>query len=237
VYYVAFLFSLPVSLMAIAISQATQPLFANAGDSVERQATLARVVSIQSVLVILVGAAIALIGPPASQFMLPADYAASAPYIPLLCAGATLFGLYLAPMNAISVMAGRPGRVWIVTVAAAVLNVGLNLVLVPQVGAIAAAVNTVIGYLALLIGVFTYMRLTCQPPLRYEWGRVGYGVGVILVVTAVGLALSPDQPALALLLRGTLLAGAGLLLVLGPLRDEARTMLGVLRPATGRLRQ
>ncbi|HEX5578514.1 MAG TPA: oligosaccharide flippase family protein, partial [Candidatus Limnocylindria bacterium] len=111
VYYVAFLFSLPVSLIAIAISQATQPLFAGAALTREQQSTLGRVVSIQSAVVILVGAAAALLGPPASRLILPAEYADAARYIPLLCLGTTLFGLYLAPMNAISLIAGRTGRV------------------------------------------------------------------------------------------------------------------------------
>lgn len=237
VYYVAFLFSLPVSLVAIAISQATQPLFASANSAPDQQSTLGRVVSVQSAVVILVGAAAALIGPPASRLILPPDYEEAARFIPLLSLGTTLFGLYLAPMNAISLIAGRTSRVWIITVAAAALNIGLNLVLVPRIGAMAAAMNTVIGYAALLIGVFAYQRSVCDPPLRYEWTRLAYATGVVMLACLGGLAIGLEQPGLALIVRATLLAAAALLLALGPLRDEARTMLGVLRPEAGRVRQ
>jgi O-antigen/teichoic acid export membrane protein len=134
-------------------------------------------------------------------------------------------------------IAGRTGRVWIITVAAAALNIGLNLVLVPRIGAIAAALNTVIGYAALLVGVFVYMRLVCDPPLRFEWTRLAYATGVVLLASLVGLTIGLDQPGLALIVRAVVLAAAALILALGPLRDEARTMLGVLRPEAGRMRQ
>ena len=149
-YYIAYVISLPISLVAVAVSQATQPVYAEAIQSRERVRELGPITTIQTLLVVLAGAGVALVGPPVLLLLLPPDYAPAAGVIPWLAAGTCLFGLYLMPMNAISVTVGRTQRVWIITVLAAGTNIVLNLALVPQFGTAAAAVDTTIGYGVLL---------------------------------------------------------------------------------------
>ena len=124
-------------------------------------------------------------------------------------------------MNAITVFAGRTGRILIISVVAASTNVGLNLALVPQFGAIAAAVNTTIGYGLLLAGAYLYMRHVCDPPIQYHVGRIVAGVLVISLPTAAASALVPDDSLSGLAIRTVMLLAIALLLLGWPLRSEA----------------
>jgi O-antigen/teichoic acid export membrane protein len=221
-YYVDYLASLPVSLFAIAVSQATQPMFAEA-TTVEGRADIGRIITVQTVLIISLAAAIALVGPAVASLIFPTEFAATAGLIPWLAVGAGLFGLYLIPMNAISVMAGRTRRVWIVTLVAAAVNVGLNLVLVPRIGTVAAAVNTTIGYGLLLGGVFLYMRRVCDPPIPHDWKRIAIGAVVMGVSSAVAGAVIPPNSGFGLAARIAVIVAAAVTLLIGPFREEARS--------------
>jgi O-antigen/teichoic acid export membrane protein len=231
-YYVAYMLTLPVNLVSIALTQATQPLFAEATHSAQRRAELGRVVTFQAVAVVLVSAAVALLGPPAARVLLPAEFADAAHYIPWLAVGSCLFGLYLIPMNAVSVMAGQTTHVWIITVLAAGTNILLNLALVPRVGAMAAAVNTAVGYAILLVGLLVYSRRMSAPAIPYEPGRIALGASLIIGTALLGRWVAPPQPELALLIEGAVLIGLGAILVtVGPLRREARSAISAFRAA------
>jgi O-antigen/teichoic acid export membrane protein len=230
-YYVAFLLTLPVNLVSVALSQATQPLFVEAASSAQRRTELGRVVTLQAIAVVLVSAMVALLGPPATRILLPPEFGDASQYIPWLAAGSCLFGLYLIPMNAVSVMAGRTRHVWVITIVAAMTNVALNVALVPSFGAMAAAVDTTIGYAILFAGVVLYVRRLGGPRIPYEFGRIALGTSLVAATAAIGSFIAPPDPALAFAVRALLLIGSGVLLVtVGPLRREARSTFNALRP-------
>ena len=228
-YYVAYLFSLPVSLIAIALSQATQPLYAEASAADARRIELGRIMTVQSVLIVLTAAAVALVGPSISILLLPTNYVATATLIPWLAVGSCLFGLYLMPMAAVALVVGRTRRIWIMTVVAATANIGLNLLLVPQFGTIAAAVNTTIGYGLLLLGVFLYMRRVCNPPIPYEASRIAMGMFVVIIPSAVAAAVTTPHSASGLVVRATVIFCVSIFLLAGPFRGEARAVMKVIR--------
>ncbi len=108
-YYVAYLLALPVTLVGVALSQATQPLHSQAGRSERNLHELGEVITMQAVGVVLAGGVVAALGPPLAQLVLPAEYGQVGTFLPWLAAGACLFGLYLVPMNAVTIMVGRTG--------------------------------------------------------------------------------------------------------------------------------
>jgi O-antigen/teichoic acid export membrane protein len=119
-----------------------------------------------------------------------------------------------------------------ITTAAALSNILLNLVLVPRIGAYAAAVNTTIGYAILLAGVFVYMRRVCTPPIRYERGRIAFGAALIGLACVAATWLSPPDPPIAVFVRLAVLAAlAACLVAFGPLTREVRSVLQAIRPA------
>jgi O-antigen/teichoic acid export membrane protein len=87
---------------------------------------------------------------------------------------------------------------WIVSGAAAALNVGLNFVLIPRYGMMGAAVSTAAAYVALFVG----MTLNSQQvyPVPYQWRRVLTLSSVAIALTVLGYEVRSLPLSLALCL-------------------------------------
>ena len=86
---------------------------------------------------------------------------------------------------------------WIITFAAAALNIGLNFALIPPYGMIGAAIATVAAYTLM----FVLMTVNAQRlyPVPYQWRRVVTLVGVAVGLTVLGKLVHASLPvALAL---------------------------------------
>jgi O-antigen/teichoic acid export membrane protein len=85
---------------------------------------------------------------------------------------------------------------WIVSGAAAALNIGLNFVLIPPYGMMGAAVSTAVAYVALFVG----MTLNSQQvyPVPYQWRRVATLSSVAIALTVVGYEVRSLPLAIAL---------------------------------------
>jgi len=147
--------------------------------------------------------------------------------IGLITAAVTLYALYLV----LVVILGRTGRTEFnlpAALGALVVNVVLNLVLVPPLGIVGAALALVASYLVVLGLMFAFTQRLF--PVPYEWGRL---LRVVLSVAAiVGLAelLVPTEGAAGLLLRAALLAAYPLALwATGFFSEEERRWLSRLR--------
>lgn len=190
VYHVAYQFGLPISILAAALAQSVQPIYAEAAiDRHSSTSDLRRVATYQALAVAFAGATVALLGGPALRLLLPESYGAAAGLIPWIALGTTFFGLYFIPMNVIVLLAGRNRWVWTITLGAALANIVLNFALVPVVGIVAAAFNTAVGYGVLLAGVAWYSDRVADPGPGYEWRRMlaGFGlVGATLILLAFG---------------------------------------------------
>src|SRR5919202_4587842 len=107
------------------------------------------------------------------------EFYSGARVVPLLCFEAAAWGAF----NVVVIGIGRARRIqfnWVVTGIAAVISIGLNLVLVPRYGMIGAAIAGTVAF-----GVmFVLMAIHAQRiyPVPYQWRRVG-----LLVAAAVGL--------------------------------------------------
>src|SRR5581483_6112864 len=73
---------------------------------------------------------------------------------------------------------------WIVSGAAALVNVALNFALIPPYGMVGAAVSTVAAYLVLFAGMWLNARRVY--PVDYQWRRVLTLVGVAAALTGLG---------------------------------------------------
>jgi O-antigen/teichoic acid export membrane protein len=122
--------------------------------------------------------------------------------VPILAFGATAFIAF----NVMSIGIGRAKKTqfnWVVTGAAAVVNIGLNFVLIPPYGMMGAAVSTLVAYLVMFFGMA--IRANQVFPVPYQWRRIAIAVGVAVGLTVLGKSL--DVP----------LAGAVLLSAVYPL--------------------
>ena len=105
----------------------------------------------------------------------------SAEAVPLLCFATAAYSGY-------SVLAIGIGRMrqtqfnWLVSGFAALVNVVLNVILIPPYGMIGAAIATLAAYVALFFGMWLRSRRVYAVP--YQWRRIG-----TLAAAAVGLTL------------------------------------------------
>jgi O-antigen/teichoic acid export membrane protein len=145
--------------------------------------------------------------------------------VPLLVFGGTAFIAF----NVMSVGIARAKKTqfnWVVTGAAALVNVALNFALIPPYGMVGAAISTLVAYLVMFFG----MTIRAQQvfPVPYQWKRIALAAGAAVGLTVLGKSL--DVP-----LGGALLLSAVYPLVLLPLGFylpvERRRIHGLLRPA------
>src|SRR5947208_1871025 len=144
-----------------------------------------------------------------------------------LAFGVAAFGAYVV----VQIGTGRARQTrsnWLVTGAAAAVNVALNLALIPSYGRMGAAIATVVAYTLLFVGMA--WRAQRVFPVSYQWRRVA-----TLGLAAVGLTVlgklldAPLAVALALTAAFPLV-----LLVLGFYLPAERRRLRRLLPILGR---
>lgn len=107
-----------------------------------------------------------------------------------LAAGTALYALYLV----LVVILGRTGRTefsFPATLAAVVVNVGLNLWLIPEHGIVGAGVALLASY-AVVVGVMHAITRRLFP-VPYEWGRLTLAVGAAAALIAVGDTVVPHD--------------------------------------------
>jgi O-antigen/teichoic acid export membrane protein len=147
--------------------------------------------------------------------------------IGLITVAVTLYALYLV----LVVILGRTGRTEFnlpAALGALVVNVVLNLVLVPPLGIVGAALALVASYLVVLGLMFGFTQRLF--PVPYEWGRLLRVVLAVAVIVGAAELLVPTEGAAGLLLRAALLAAYPLALwATGFFSEEERRWLSYLR--------
>jgi O-antigen/teichoic acid export membrane protein len=102
-----------------------------------------------------------------------------------------VFGAYIVVVTSIG-RVGRRGSNWIVTGAAAVLNLGLNLVLIPRYGMTGAAASVLVSYVVMFLGITWKAQRVF--PVHYQWRRVLLAVGTAATLTVAGKLLHGGLP-------------------------------------------
>jgi O-antigen/teichoic acid export membrane protein len=154
----------------------------------------------------------------------PAYYSGSR-VVPLLVFSATAFLAF----NVMSIGIGRAKQTqfnWVVTGFAALVNLALNLALIPPYGIVGAAVATLVSQVVLFLGMTVRAQQVFRVP--YQWRRIATVVGTAVGLTVLGKAL--DVP-----LAGAVALSAVyplILLALGfYLPVELRRLRGLVSPA------
>ena len=141
-----------------------------------------------SILLLFAAFGLSLVGSTALGLLFPAAYQAAAPIIPVIAASAVLYGI----QGVFMIGANVRRKSWFVAAfvtAAAIINVALNLVLIPRFGAMGAAVATLIAYAALAF--LAYVGNQCIYPVPFEIGRflIALTIGTALYLGAYALSL------------------------------------------------
>jgi O-antigen/teichoic acid export membrane protein len=114
---------------------------------------------------------------------------------------------------------------WVITGAAAAVNIGLNLLLVPPYGMFGSAAATAAAFGVLFVGMTWYAQRVY--PVSYQWRRVATATAAAIGLTVLGKLLDVPFPvALALV--------ASYPLVLLPLGFYLPAELARFRPSTAK---
>lgn len=193
------------------------PAFAYSLEEGERaRRAFAYVLTYTSLLGVWLSLGLGLLAPWLVDLLAAPEFAESERVVaPLAFAGALLVAY--TTISIAASRANRTSRYWQVAVAGAIVNIVLNLALIPSYGMEGAAAATVAAYVVLTAG----MALLAQRlyPIPYEWRRLTLAVGAGIALYAAGRLLDPP-------LLGALLLAALYPLVLG--------VLGFYQPAERR---
>jgi O-antigen/teichoic acid export membrane protein len=123
------------------------------------------------------------------------DFYGGARVVPVLVFAFVVFGMYVVVVTSIG-RAGRRGSNWMITGAAALFNVALNLILIPPYGMTGAAISMVASYFAMFLGITWKAQKVF--PVIYQWRRVAAAIGTAVVLVVTGRLLGGLPAAIAL---------------------------------------
>jgi O-antigen/teichoic acid export membrane protein len=169
-------------LLLLTAFRAAWPAFAySIADDEEANRTYAYVLTYLVVITAWVATALTLLSPWLVRLLTKPDFYEASRVVGPLTFASVAFAGYIV----IAIGVGRARRTqfnWVVTGAAAVVNVALNLILIPPYGMMGAAVATVAAYAVMFVGMAWWSQRIY--PVAYQWRRVATAaaVGVVLVV-------------------------------------------------------
>ena len=154
-------------------------------------AELPRFITYYLLSLITIGVAIVILAPEVLVIIATPKYIFAEKIIPWLILGMLFQVLYTVPMNILTQLIGKTKGIALVTFAASVINITLNILLVPKFGILAAAVNTTIGYTALFI--LMLIKANRNIRLEYEYARIGKALFLAIMLVGVSYAISYDD--------------------------------------------
>lgn len=115
------------------------------------------------------------------------EYLSAWVVVPFLVPATLLSNMYIfAPGLGI---AKRTGAIAMINVGGAVLNTILNLLLIPSLGILGAALATLISMACVFATFMSFSQRIY--PVPHAWGRLGVGVAVTIVIVVLGLQVTP----------------------------------------------
>ena len=226
-YALAVKISQSVNVLVRGFQLAFPPLAYSITDDDEARRAYSVIVTWFAVLMAFVVAAVWLTAPWIVRIFAAPDFFPAVEAVGPVAAGTALYALYMVLL----VVLGRTGRTefnFPATVAGVVTNIGLNLLLLPELGILGAGVSLAVSYMIVLVLMYVFTQRLF--PVPYEWGRLAKAIGASAVVIAAGVLLVPDDGLGALALRLLLLAALpGLMLLLDFFTPEERRYLALLR--------
>lgn len=173
------------------------PAFAySIADDEEAKRTYAWVLTYLVVITAWVATALGLLSPWLVRLLATPDFAEASRVVGPLAFASVAFAGYIV----IAIGVGRARRTqfnWVITGAAAAVNVALNLILIPPYGMIGAAVATVVAYTTMFVGMAWWSQRVF--PVPYQWRRV-WTAALVAVALVVAGKLAGGGLAVAILL-------------------------------------
>ncbi len=226
-YAIAYQFADLAMMVAAAVNASFSPMVIRLLKDPEQASIVPRLGTYSFGAMLFAALGAAMFGGDVIRLAMPPVFHGAAAYVPLVVLGAAFYGVYLVVAQG-TVYSMKMGAVPIMTLLACGVNVGLNLVLVPRFGAMAAAFTTAVSYalLAVLHGLLSH-RLY---PIPWEYGRILMLLAVGVVVWFLGRApwVSSAVGIIGWRVFSLSVIFPGLLLILRFLRPDELSALGAI---------
>jgi O-antigen/teichoic acid export membrane protein len=220
------------SIFILSIGQAVVPIYMRmwAEDGAEAtRSFLGQSLRQYVLLAAPVMAGVSAVGSELLPFLASDKYAGGTVVLPSVIAGMVFSGA-TAITGAGLFLHKRAVTIMTLVVTAAALNVGLNLVLIPRIGILGAALATLLAYAALLAATTAFSQREVTVPLPggalLKAGLLALAMYVLVVQIDAGGRLATLVARVA---AGVLIYGSGLLAVDSPTREQGRRGLERLR--------
>jgi O-antigen/teichoic acid export membrane protein len=121
------------------------------------------------------------------NWLFPVTYHSAAPIIPIVAESLVFYGIYYIFMAGANITR----RTWmaaVFTTLAAIINIILNLILIPHYGAMGAAVSTLLAYIVLASAAYIVNQRIYPVPFE---------IGTFVVALLIGIALYMGSDSLA----------------------------------------
>lgn len=140
----------------------------------------------QSLIYILAGACLLVIQP-LTDILIGKDFHDSIHYSPILIYS-TIFSCFTTFMGSIYIATKRSKRSLFTSFISGIVNVGVNLILIPRIGLYGPAISTVAAYLTVfLVRVFDSRKLI---PFNINWKKLIFNNIILLTMTVINVAAS-----------------------------------------------
>jgi len=226
-YALAIKFAQGINILVRGFQLAWPPLAYSIRDDDEARRVYARVVTLFLAGCAFVVVALWLFARWIARALAAPEFFDSYEAVGLVSAAIALYALYMVQL----VILGRTGRTefnFPATLAALVVNIVLNLVLVPPLGIAGAGLALLASYLVVVALMYGFTQRLF--PVPYEWGRLARVILVSALLIGLGELLLPTEGLGGLLARTLLwLAYPLLLLASGFFTAEERSWLSRLR--------
>ena len=180
IYSLGYQFGTAYQMVITAVNNSLIPMFGRSAKDDKEFQLIPSVATYYVLVITTIGLAVALLAGDIIVLLTPLSYHNAGKVVPWVILGYLMMGIYYLSMNVLSITVGKTKAVPFVTMAGATVNIGMNLLLVPKFGIMAAAVNTALGYAVLAVLMFVLAQRT--QTIDYEYGRLSkiFVAGVVL---------------------------------------------------------
>jgi O-antigen/teichoic acid export membrane protein len=187
VYSVAVRISSAVVFLMIAFRLAWPAFAYSIEDDREARRTYAFVLTYLTLVCSWISLALGVLAPWLVHLLAPQpEFHRAAQAVGILAFASTAYAGY----TVLAIGSGRARKTqlnWVISAAAAALNIGLNVALIPPYGMIGAAISTAAAYVALFVGMTLYAQRVY--PVAYQWRRLATATGAAVGLTVLGRGL------------------------------------------------
>ncbi|MEM9773210.1 MAG: oligosaccharide flippase family protein [Chloroflexota bacterium] len=175
-------------MIVAGLNSALIPMYSRAIKDKEEHSRLTLVATYYIGVLTASGLMISLLGGDVIDILAGEEFSRSTIVIPWIVFAYLSMGFYFMGMNSLTIISGKSNQVPLVSAAAAILNIIINIIFIPRYGIIAAAVSTAISYLLLSVTILTLAYRI--HPINYEWERFAKLIISAFILYFIGSAIS-----------------------------------------------